>query len=162
ALMAILRGTLREEREELRDNNVRLQVIGRPGDLPAPVQREIEVTERFLASCTGMLLLLALSYSGRAELVDALRAIVAESPRVPLRASRLSPPDPLAPTASPARGPTASAPSAGSEATTNAAELPATAGKPTAKPSAWSLPLRIASGVLFVPLLVLLARAGGL
>ncbi len=39
------------------------------------------------------------------------------------------------------------------------AEAAATAG---AKPSSWSLGLRIASGVLFVPLLVLLARAGGL
>ena len=38
ALMAILRQTLREERDELRENNVRLQVIGRADDLPAPVR----------------------------------------------------------------------------------------------------------------------------
>ena len=39
ALMTILRQTLREEREDLKRNNVRLQVIGRPEDLPAPVRR---------------------------------------------------------------------------------------------------------------------------
>ena len=37
ALMGILQETLRAEREELRANNVRLAVIGRTDDLPAPV-----------------------------------------------------------------------------------------------------------------------------
>ena len=37
ALMTILRATLREEREDLKRNNVRLQVVGRPDDLPAAV-----------------------------------------------------------------------------------------------------------------------------
>jgi phosphatidate cytidylyltransferase len=41
-------------------------------------------------------------------------------------------------------------------------EVPQGAAAPPAKPASWSLGLRIASGVLFVPLLVLLARAGGL
>lgn len=40
-------------------------------------------------------------------------------------------------------------------------EAPAAAPAAAAKSSAWSLRLRVASGVLFVPLLVLLARAGG-
>ena len=42
---------------------------------------------------------------------------------------------------------------------------PATPGEPaagTAKPQGWSLRWRVASGIVFVPLLVLLARAGGL
>src|SRR5207247_2690658 len=45
ALMAILRDTLRGEREELHRNNVRMQIIGRPDDLPASVQREIRRTQ---------------------------------------------------------------------------------------------------------------------
>jgi undecaprenyl diphosphate synthase len=73
ALMAMLRQTLRAEREELRANNVRLQVIGRLRDLPAPVRQAVADTQAFLAGSTGMLLNLALSYSGRAELVDAMR-----------------------------------------------------------------------------------------
>jgi undecaprenyl diphosphate synthase len=76
ALMTILRHTLREEREELKGQNVRLQVIGRLEDLPAPVRESIDETREALTSCTGMRLILALSYSGRSELVDAIRDMV--------------------------------------------------------------------------------------
>jgi undecaprenyl diphosphate synthase len=79
ALMTILRQTLRAERKELRENNVRLGVIGRPGDLPKPVRDEIEATQAYLESCTGMQLNLALSYSGRAELVDAVRRLMRDA-----------------------------------------------------------------------------------
>ena len=79
ALMTILRQTLRAERKELRDNNVRLQVIGRPADLPRPVRDEIAATQKYLEGSTGMLLNLALSYSGRAELVDATRRMLADA-----------------------------------------------------------------------------------
>lgn len=79
ALMTILRQTLRAERKELRENNVRLQVIGRPSDLPAPVREEIAETQRYLESSTGMLLNLALSYSGRGEMVDAVRRMVGDA-----------------------------------------------------------------------------------
>ncbi len=77
ALMGLLRETLRGEGEELKANNVRLQVIGRLDDLPAAVRRAIDETQERLAGCTGMLLNLAISYSGRAELVDAVRRMVA-------------------------------------------------------------------------------------
>jgi undecaprenyl diphosphate synthase len=78
ALMGILRQTLRSERKELRENNVRLAVIGRAADLPDEVVRSIEETRTYLAGCDGLLLNLALSYSGRAEIVDAVRALAAE------------------------------------------------------------------------------------
>jgi undecaprenyl diphosphate synthase len=73
--MTILRQTLRAERRELDAHDVRLQVIGRPSDLPKPVREEIAATQAYLADNTGMLLNLALSYGGRAELVDATRRI---------------------------------------------------------------------------------------
>jgi undecaprenyl diphosphate synthase len=79
ALMTILRQTLRAERKELRENNVRLGVIGRASDLPKPVRQEIAETQAYLESCTGMQLNLALSYSGRAEMVDAVRRLVEDS-----------------------------------------------------------------------------------
>jgi undecaprenyl diphosphate synthase len=88
ALMGILQQTLRAEREELRANNVRLAVVGRTQDLPAAVRRAITETQDYLAGCSGLLLILALSYSGRAELVDAVRAI--------LRAERRARLDPAA------------------------------------------------------------------
>lgn len=86
SLMSILRQTLRAERRELRSNNVRLQVIGRPQDLSKPVRDEIAATQAYLAASTGMLVNLALSYGGRAELVDAVRRLVADA-----RSRRLAP-----------------------------------------------------------------------
>jgi undecaprenyl diphosphate synthase len=77
ALMRLLRQTLHGQCEELRENNVRLQVMGRLDDLPAAVREAIAETQARLADCTGMLLNLAISYSGRAELVDAVRRMLA-------------------------------------------------------------------------------------
>jgi undecaprenyl diphosphate synthase len=81
ALMAILRQTLREERRELRERNVRLAVIGRREDLPREVLSVIEETQEYLSASTGLLLTLALSYSGRAEIVDAVRRMLADQRR---------------------------------------------------------------------------------
>ncbi len=80
-LMRFLVRTLREEVEELDQNGVRLQIIGRLQDL-APEVREVldEAVER-LAGNRRLRLVLALSYSGRAELVDAVRGVVAEARR---------------------------------------------------------------------------------
>ncbi len=49
-----------------------------------------------------------------------------------------------------------------SDRMSDAAPAPAPPGKKATKSNSWSLGLRIASGVLFVPLLMLVARAGGL
>ena len=78
ALMGILRQTLREERKELRSNNVRLSVIGRVGDLPEPVRAAIDEAREYLSSCDGLRLVLALSYSGRAEIIDGVRGLLEE------------------------------------------------------------------------------------
>jgi undecaprenyl diphosphate synthase len=80
ALMGILRQTLRSERRELRDHNVRLRIIGRARDLPPEVVGAIEETQAYLSGCDGLLLNLALSYSGRAEIVDAVRRLLADRP----------------------------------------------------------------------------------
>ena len=78
ALMGILGETLREERAELKSNNVRLDVIGRPCDLPDGVRQTIEETREYLGGCGGLKLILAISYSGRAEIVDAVRRLLAD------------------------------------------------------------------------------------
>ncbi len=77
-LMAFLRQVLSEERAALRDNNVRLEAIGRLGDLPPEVRAELERTEEELRGNTGLRLLLALSYGGRTELIDCFRRIAAQ------------------------------------------------------------------------------------
>ena len=85
ALMTILRETLRAERDELARNNVRLQVVGRIEDLPQPVRAAIDETQRHLSRSTGLLLNLALSYGGRAEMVDAVRRILTDHAATPFR-----------------------------------------------------------------------------
>jgi undecaprenyl diphosphate synthase len=87
ALMGILQETLRAEREELRANNVRLSVIGRTQDLPAAVRKAIAETQEYLSGSSGLRLILALSYSGRAEMVDAVRAILREEGRARIDAA---------------------------------------------------------------------------
>jgi undecaprenyl diphosphate synthase len=75
ALMRFLRQTLAEERDELDRGNVRMATIGRTSELPDAVQAELATTIEKLSTNTGLLLTLALSYGGRAELVDAARAL---------------------------------------------------------------------------------------
>jgi undecaprenyl diphosphate synthase len=76
ALMALLENTLNTEALELAKNNVRLESIGRVGDLPPSVQDALDAAKRRLARNTGLTLVLALSYGGRAEIVDAARRII--------------------------------------------------------------------------------------
>ena len=80
-LMRILEQVLLEEREELKKNNVRLRTIGRVDLLPEKSRAILEETRQFLEGSTGMTLVLALSYGGRAEIVDAARRIVAADRR---------------------------------------------------------------------------------
>jgi undecaprenyl diphosphate synthase len=78
ALMHLLEFYLRQEIPELDKNNVRLAAIGRIHELPASAQRQLEKSIEALKKNTGLTLVLALSYGGRAEIVDAVRAIARE------------------------------------------------------------------------------------
>jgi undecaprenyl diphosphate synthase len=78
-LMAFLTETLKREGDELDRNNVRLQAIGRLDLLPESVQEELHRAIERLADNTGLVLNLALSYSGRAEMVDAVRRLVTKA-----------------------------------------------------------------------------------
>lgn len=74
-LMQLLRRFLTREEEELHKNEVRLRVIGRIHDLPEDVQKELARVMKATEHYTSGTLTLALSYGGRAELADAVRAI---------------------------------------------------------------------------------------
>lgn len=79
-LMALLARYLVEERAEILDNGIRLNAIGQIERLPAPVRlalKELTHASRHNAQPgkPGMVLTLALSYGGRAEIVDAARAL---------------------------------------------------------------------------------------
>jgi len=84
-LMALLRKFLRDNEPELHENQVRLRVIGRRNDLESAVLRELDRVEKATAAYTQGQLVLALSYSGRSELVQATRAIAEEVRRGTLR-----------------------------------------------------------------------------
>jgi undecaprenyl diphosphate synthase len=77
-LMRLLRTFLRDRAQELHDDHVRLRVTGRMQDLPAAVQKALNRVMADTAAYERGTLILALSYGGRAELVDATRRIAAE------------------------------------------------------------------------------------
>lgn len=75
-LMRLLREYLKRELPTIHKNNIRLLVIGREEDLPEAVRKDIEHGMRMTARNTGMRLVVALNYGGRAELVDAFNAML--------------------------------------------------------------------------------------
>ncbi|MDP6491490.1 MAG: isoprenyl transferase [Kiritimatiellia bacterium] len=77
-LMRLLRTFLRDRAQELHDDRVRLLATGRIHDLPDAVRAELERVIRETATYENGTLILALSYGGRAELVDATRQIASE------------------------------------------------------------------------------------
>lgn len=78
ALMELLIHTVERERETLLENNVCLNTIGDLSRLPAACREEVEATREATAQNARLTLTLALSYSGRWDLVQAMRSIAAE------------------------------------------------------------------------------------
>ena len=75
-LWRLLRLYLRRELPEIMRNDIRFSCMGRLDRLPGPVRRDLESAIETTSGNRGMRLNVALNYSGRAELVDALNAIV--------------------------------------------------------------------------------------
>src|SRR5215472_3941995 len=75
-LWRLLRFYLRRELAELNRNGIRLQASGRIEALPAKVQDELSYVEEATSKNNRLRLNLAINYSGRAEIVDAVNAIV--------------------------------------------------------------------------------------
>lgn len=76
ALMALLMDSIEEE--TFMKNNIRFRIIGDVKKLPADVLNRLEQCVQKTSSNTGMVLVLALSYSARWELTEAARQIAAE------------------------------------------------------------------------------------
>lgn len=74
-LMKYLARYLKNEISELNKYNVQLQVIGQIYRLPEFVQTQLTKTIAALSRNNGLTLVLALSYGGRTEIVDAIRSI---------------------------------------------------------------------------------------
>jgi len=78
-LMQLLREYIRKEMPLLQKNNIRMRFLGRPEELPAAVQRDTREATEALSKNTGMVLNVALNYGGRAEIVDAVNAILSHN-----------------------------------------------------------------------------------
>jgi undecaprenyl diphosphate synthase len=75
-LWKLLEDYLIKEYKVLMDNSFRLSAIGRLDDLPAAVKKELEQVISLTAANTGLRIVLALNYSGRAEIVEAVRRLM--------------------------------------------------------------------------------------
>ncbi len=75
ALMELLVRTIRRETPQLNKNNVRIGMIGDGHSLPKACIDELNEARAITSNNTGLNLILALSYSGRWEITDAVKKI---------------------------------------------------------------------------------------
>jgi undecaprenyl diphosphate synthase len=78
ALMSLLVDAIIRETDNLNDKNVRMLAIGDLNSLPQDAQSELQWAINKTSANTGLNLVLALSYSGRWEIVDAINNIIQE------------------------------------------------------------------------------------
>ncbi len=80
-LMELLVNTLKKEIGTLHENKVKLQAIGEITNLPRDCQKNLEEAIDATRNNTGLTLVIALSYSGRWELVKAMKQIAEDVKR---------------------------------------------------------------------------------
>ena len=76
-LMELLSLYLDQELPKLKENEIRFNVIGSRGDLPAGVRKKVERNMKETSAYKKLVLTLALSYSGRIEITEAIQKIAA-------------------------------------------------------------------------------------
>ena len=76
SLMSLLKQYVIKERKELNEKNIRLRTTGNISKLPKEVRGELEKTIGITAKNSGMILNLALSYSGRDDIIRAINKYV--------------------------------------------------------------------------------------
>ncbi len=76
-LFGLIDGAVRQYTDELVAEGIRVKVIGRLHEAPSDVQRSIRAAEDRTREGARMTLNICFNYSGRAEIVDATRALVA-------------------------------------------------------------------------------------
>jgi len=76
ALMTLLVSAINKETKTLMDNNIRLSTIGNINKLPSKAQKELQEAISKTKDNTRMSLVLALSYSSRGEILNAVKNII--------------------------------------------------------------------------------------
>jgi undecaprenyl diphosphate synthase len=77
-LMRLLVSALRDERDRMHDNEVRLKVIGEFHSLPRDVAKELHDAMEMMKDNSGLTLVLALSYSGRWDITNAVKRLYSD------------------------------------------------------------------------------------
>ena len=83
-LMGLLEDYLRKELKTLQKNNISFKAIGRLHQLSESVRRELHQVEEATAANQGMRLVIALNYSGRLEIVDAVNRLLEDGVQPPI------------------------------------------------------------------------------
>jgi undecaprenyl diphosphate synthase len=83
-LLGLVDGAVRENTDELVEQGVQVRIIGRAHEVPHEIRSSIQRAEERTRHGTRMLLNIAFNYSGRSEIIDAIRALLA---------ARVQPPD---------------------------------------------------------------------
>jgi len=78
ALMTLLVNVIKNETQELNKNNVRLKIIGDRDSLPPKVKKETDLIVEKLSKNTGLTIVMALSYSSRWEIINAVKSIAGD------------------------------------------------------------------------------------
>ena len=84
ALMSLLVATINAETDTLIKNNVRLLTIGDIDDLPKDVSRNLQELKEKTVKNSGLSLVLALNYSARWEILNAIKNILAQTQKEPV------------------------------------------------------------------------------
>nr|WP_321514692.1 polyprenyl diphosphate synthase [uncultured Pseudodesulfovibrio sp.] len=74
-LFELLTSFLTKEEKSLKEQGIRLKVLGELDDMPLTVRQVLKHTMRKTKDCTAMTLNLALNYSGREDILRAARAL---------------------------------------------------------------------------------------
>jgi undecaprenyl diphosphate synthase len=78
-LFRLLRFFLRQELATMMDHNIRLSAIGRIDELPEGAREELHRVMALTSRNTGLKVNLALNYSGRCDIVDAVNRLIGEA-----------------------------------------------------------------------------------
>jgi len=89
-LMRLIVKSLQNETDELNSNNIKLTTIGNVQSLPEIVQHELKQAVTKTSGNTKLTLNLALSYSGRWELVEAVKNITAQATAGQIKSDEIS------------------------------------------------------------------------
>ena len=82
ALMSLLSNMLEKELENMLRNNIVFNIVGNIEDLPSSTRKFVDNAINLTKNNDGMTLTLALSYSGRQEIVDAVKNIIKNNEKI--------------------------------------------------------------------------------